>query len=274
MTATYDTPVITTEPTITQPTRTASTLKGIPLGYLFCEIRRPMRRTSLVFNLLLPAVLYLALFRTGPSNVHLPHGNFAMWMMLGIAVYGAATASTSSAASIAMEKATGWMRTMRLTPLSTVGYVITKVIAAMCTAILPVSVVGLLGLVTGAHGTWRVWVFGLLAAWGGAAVFSALGIALGLALKTDVVMHVPGLATTGLGFLGGLFLPLTGIMLTIGRYTPMYGISVISRYALNNGHNFSGGHDSLKWAFINTGCWLVGFVFWASRRFAKSADRV
>ena len=111
--------ILTDTPTAPGPTATNSVrlpprrtrLRGIPLSYLWCELRRPMRRSNLIFNLALPAVLYLALFRAGPSDANLPGGNFALWMMIGIAVYGSAAASTSAAASIAMEKASGWMRT-------------------------------------------------------------------------------------------------------------------------------------------------------------------
>ena len=57
---------------------------AISLKYLWCEMRRPFRRSTMLFNLALPAVLYLALFRT-VHTAELPDGNFAMWMMIGIA---------------------------------------------------------------------------------------------------------------------------------------------------------------------------------------------
>lgn len=274
--------ILTDTPTAPGPTATNSVrlpprrtrLRGIPLSYLWCELRRPMRRSNLIFNLALPAVLYLALFRTGPSDANLPGGNFALWMMIGIAVYGSAAASTSAAASIAMEKASGWMRTMRLTPLSTAGYVLTKIAGAMTMSILPVGVAGLLGLLTGARGTAAAWACGLGGAWASSAIFSALGLAIGLALRAEVVIHVPGLVITALAFLGNLFIPLSGTMLTIGRFTPMYGAATIARWGLTGGSSFSADHDSLGWAVVNAACWLVGFALWAARRFTKSTGRV
>lgn len=274
--------ILTDAPTAHGPAATNSVrlpprrtrLRGIPLKYLWCELRRPMRRSNLIFNLALPAVLYLALFRTGPSDAALPGGNFALWMMVGIAVYGSAAASTSAAASIAMEKASGWMRTMRLTPLSTVGYVLTKIAGAMTMSVLPVGVAGLLGLLTGARGTAAAWVCGLVGAWASSAIFSALGLAIGLALRAEVVIHVPGLVITALAFLGNLFIPLAGTMLTIGRFTPMYGAAAIARWGLTGGSSFGADHDSLGWAVVSAACWLAGFALWAARRFTRSTGRV
>ena len=245
---------------------------AISLKYLWCEMRRPFRRSTMLFNLALPAVLYLALFRT-VHTAELPDGNFAMWMMIGIAVYGAATASTSYAASISVDEANGWTRPIRLTPLSSVGYVLVKVLCAMAIALAPTLLIGLIGLLTGAHGTLRVWVIGLGAAWLSSAIFSAFGLALGLSLRPEVVMHVPGLVITGLAFLGNVFVPLSGTMLTIGRWSPAYGITALARYPLTNGIDIGGGHDSLTAALIGTFCWFAGFVFWASRRFTKSTGR-
>ena len=207
-------------PTIELPMNSTSTVRprvrqakthGIPLGYLRYELRRPFRRSALIFSVALPAVLYLALFRTGPSGGDLPHGNFAMWMTIGIAVYGGAAAATATAVGISVERASGWMRTIRMTPLGTVNYVLAKVLSAVTAATLPVAVVGVLGLVTGAQGTPTVWLTGLLTAWLGSAIFAALGIALGLTLRPDIVMHVPGLTITALAFVGGLFIPLSGL---------------------------------------------------------------
>ena len=215
--------------------------RGIPLGYLRYEFKRPFRRSSLIFTLALPMILYVALFRTGPQGADLPHGNFAMWMTIGIAIYGAAAAATAT---------------------------------AVLAATVPVTVVGILGFLTGAQGGPEVWVSGLLVAWLGSGVFAALGIALGLTLRPEVVMHIPGLTITAFAFIGNLFIPLSGTMLSIGQVTPMFGVATIARYALTDGYTFSGEHSSLGWAVFNALAWLIGFIFWASRRFARSTGRM
>ncbi|MEU1402279.1 ABC transporter permease [Streptomyces sp. NPDC005728] len=250
-----------------------SAFSGVNPTFVRYELRRRFNRQTTIFTLLLPAVLYLALYRTAPSHGTLPHGNFAAWMMIGLAVYGAAMAATSSAATISVERSAGWMRTIALSPLAPPGYLLVKVVCSVVMAAVPVAIVGVLGAVTGAHADSGVWVTSLLVAWIGAAVFAALGIFLGLALKPEVVMHMPGLTMTALAFLGNLFIPLSGTMLEISRYTPMYGVSTLARYSLTEGYTFSGEHSSLSGAVINIVAWFAAFSFMAIRRFARSTGR-
>ncbi|MEV6797605.1 ABC transporter permease [Micromonospora rifamycinica] len=260
--------------TLPPPRRTRSALGPINPIFIRYELSRRLNRQTLIFTLLLPAALYLALFRTGGTDAELPHGNFAAWMMIGMAIYGAATASTSSAATVSIERSVGWLRTIRLSPLSSTAYVLIKVLCSVIVAALPVGVVGVLGALTGAEAKPQVWVISLGVAWLGSAVFAALGIALGLALKPEIVMHMPGLTMTVLAFLGNLFIPLSGVMLTISQFTPMYGVATLARYPLTDGYNFHGEHSSLLGALINLAAWLAVFTVAAARRFADSTGRV
>lgn len=263
---------LTTAPAAAAPLRRAP-FGGVNPTLVRYELRRRFNRQTTVFTLLLPAVLYLALFHTAPQHATLPQGNFSAWMMIGIAVYGAAMAATSSAATISIERSAGWTRTIALTPLTPPGYLFVKVLSSVAMAAVPVLIIGGLGVLTGAQAPTNVWVTALLVAWLGSAVFAALGIGLGLALKPEVVMHMPGLTMTALAFLGNLFIPLNGTMLAISRFTPMYGVSTLARYQLTNGYSFAHEHSSLSGAVINLAAWLAGFSFFALRRFAKSTAR-
>ncbi|MEV0966211.1 MULTISPECIES: ABC transporter permease [unclassified Streptomyces] len=247
---------------------------GVNPTFVSFELRRRFSRQTTIFTILLPAVLYLALFRTGPDGGTLAHGNFAAWMMTGLAVYGAAMAAISSAATISIEKSTGWMRTIALSPLAPPGYLLVKVVCSVMMAAVPVAVIGVVGFATGARAEPGVWVTSLLAAWLGSAVFAALGIALGLALKPETVTHIPGLVMTALAFLGNLFIPLSGTLLEIARYTPLYGVSALARYALTDGYSFSGEHSGLAGAVLNVAAWLAVFSFMAIRRFRRSTSRL
>ena len=162
---------------------------------------------------------------------------------------------------------------MRLMPISSVGYVLSKVASAMLSAVLPVVVVGLLGWGTGAEGNLRVWILGLLTAWGGSAVFAAFGLGIGLTLRAEIVTSIPGLTTTALAFIGNLFLPLSGRVLQVGRWTPMFGVSDIARRALTDGCSLSGVHSSLTFVLLDVGGWFVLFVLLAARAYTKSSGR-
>ncbi|MEU3474883.1 ABC transporter permease [Rhodococcus sp. NPDC006774] len=249
--------------------------RGLHPTFVLHDIRRQITPQNLIFTVALPAVLYLALFRVvEPSaGVDLPHGNFQAWMMIGIAVYGASIGTISRAAGISNEKANGWLRTIRLSPLGAGGYVASRIIACQVYAAIPVIVVGILGALTGARADAIVWITGLVVAWIGSAIFSALGLVLGMLLPPEVVTHVPGVVMTGLAFLGNIFIPLSGGMLAVAQVTPLYGVATLARYAQTDGYNLDGSHASLAGALINVAAWFFGFSFSAVRRFAGATGR-
>lgn len=257
------------------PTGLGSLFSGLNITFTRHELGRRLNRQTLLVTLLLPAVLYLALYRTGGANsdTALPHGNFAAWMMIGIALYGAATASTSSAASISVERSVGWMRTIRMSPVTPTSYVLVKLLCSVVVASLPVVVVGALGSITGVRADTDVWVLGLVTAWLGSAIFAALGLVLGLTLRTEVVMHMPGLTMTALAFLGDLFIPLSGTMREVSQYSPMYGVATLARWRLTEGVTFSGEHSDLAIAAANAGAWFTVFTIFAVLRFRRSTGR-
>ena len=53
-----------------------------------------------------------------------------------------------------------------------------------------------------------------------------------------------------LAFLGHIFIPLEGVLLTIARFTPLYGLVQLSRYPLTEGRVMSGD------VLINEGLWI------------------
>ena len=61
--------------------------------------------------------------------------------MIGIAVYGAMLAATSGGAMVSIERALGWSRQLRLTPLRPIAYVAIKVLVAMLLGLTSVLVV-------------------------------------------------------------------------------------------------------------------------------------
>ena len=51
--------------------------------------------------------------------------------MISLAVYGAMIATTGGGAMVAVERALGWSRQLRLTPLNPLAYIAVKVLTAM-----------------------------------------------------------------------------------------------------------------------------------------------
>ena len=130
--------------------REAPALGGFNLTFLSIEIRRLLRnRRTVVVTLITPVVLFL-LFTSNRRAVALGGIEItAATTMVGIAVYGAMLAATSGGAMVSLERALGWSRQLRLTPLRPAAYIAIKVLTAMLLGLTSVAVVYGFGLVDG-----------------------------------------------------------------------------------------------------------------------------
>ncbi len=226
--------------------------------FLGLEIKRVVRDLSSVFFIaILPAFLYLVFgAATSYSNEPIGNGNVAMYIMIGMAAYGAATATSGIGGRAAVERMQGWGRQLALTPLPDSSYVAIKTIVAMIIATIPIGLTCVLGVLTGAEGTWRVWLYGILALVGGSIVWSLYGLCAGLLFRSEAAVGAAGGFLVVLAFLGNVFVPLTGTLLSIARFTPLYGYVALARYPLTEGYNAE-GHESVWVVTVNVTAWAL-----------------
>lgn len=111
----------------------------------------------------------------------------------------------------------------------------TKAIVAVVIAALPIALIYGLGALTGAEGSARAWVLSALIVIPGAALFALWGLVWGLAIKSESAIAVASGSTVVLAFLGNMFMPLSGALLTIAKFTPLYGYAALARYPLSGG---------------------------------------
>lgn len=234
--------------------------------YLTLETRRITRDyAGLFFIVGLPAFLYL-IFGAGQewADVQLLHGNVAMHIMVGMAAYGAVTATTGVGGSAAVERMQGWGRQLGLTPLTDRHYVALKAAVALGISALPVGLIFLLGWFTGAEAEPWVWATCALLVLLGATTFALYGLAVGLAFRSESAVSVAGGSLVILGFLGNLFFPLTGTMLTIAKFTPLYGYAALARYPIAEGGYTDAdgalGSDPLWLPITNVVVWTLIFA--------------
>lgn len=227
--------------------------------YWAIDLRRTLRDvTNIFFIVALPLIMYLV-FGSAQAYTDEPvlRGNVGAVVMVSMAVYGAVTATTTISGGAALERFQGWGRQLGLTPWSSSGYVVTKSAVAMSIASVPVLTVGLAGLLTGAEATPLMWVLSLGAAWVGSAVFAAYGLCAGMAFRSESALGVAGGSLVLLGFAGNLFIPLSGLMLEIARFTPLYGVNALARYPLTGGQIADGIADPLWLPVLNVVAWTV-----------------
>jgi ABC-2 type transport system permease protein len=257
--------------TIDATTRKVPPFGGFNTTILGIEIKRMLRnRRTIVFTLIFPAGLFFAFGGNTDWNDPVGHGNVAAYVMVSMALYAAALTAASSGATVAMERALGWSRQLRLTPLSPVVYVGIKAVVALVMGTLAVAVVNAAGLFQGkpdmAVGRWVACAVLCVVC---TLVFAALGVFVGYLVPGENAMQVLGPGLALMAFLGNVFIPIddhTSLIWHIAQWTPMFGVAEITRAPLTG---------DLPWyAVVNAVGWLAIFVLGAAWRMSKDTARV
>ncbi|QSE90262.1 ABC transporter permease [Rhodococcus pseudokoreensis] len=246
-------------------------LGGLNTTLLGLELRRLLRnRRTMIITLVMPVVFFL-IFGLNPSysGESAGNGNVSAYVMISMALYGAMIATTSGGAMVSVERASGWSRQLRLTPLSPGVYILVKVLVAMTLGLAAVGVVYLVGAFTSVHMDTSLWFTTALITWLGSAVFAAFGLFMGYLLPSENVMQILGPGLAVLGFAGGLFMPLQdgSVWASIAQFMPTYGLSQLVHAPLTG--------DAMQWTWaVNVAVWLAIFVGGAVWRFQRDTERV
>ncbi len=257
---------------LVQTARTADVVRPAPrpsmLTYGRLDLRRQLRdRFGMFFIVGLPAFMFLV-FGLG-SEDRVGSGNVAMYVMISMAAYGAVTATTGVAGSAATEQVMGWGRQLGLTPMRPLAFVATKAVIAMVVALMPVTLIFTIGALTGARGSVSDWVLAAALVWLGSALFAIYGLSMSLVFRGPNSTGIASGMIVILAFLGNVFTPMSGLLLDIGRLTPLYGYVALARFPLTEGYLASGGRDPLWLPVANVLAWTVIFsllALWGVRR--------
>jgi ABC-2 type transport system permease protein len=253
--------------------REAPGLGGFNTTVLKLEIRRLLRnRRTVIFAMVIPAIFFLLFgLNAAYANQRAGHGNVSAFIMISLALYGAVLATTSGGAMVSIERAAGWSRQLRLTPLSPAAYITIKMLTAMVLGAASVIVVYVVGMLSGKPSMpGYLWVATALSVWVGSLVFAAFGLFMGYLLPTENVMQFLGFGLMLFAFGGGLFIPLSQyphVLQDLAEYTPLYGLNQLVHAPL------LGGSVHMAWV-ANAVAWLAIFAGGAVWRFRKDTARV
>lgn len=230
--------------------------------FIGIELKRIVRNVpSMFFTAVLPAFMYVIFGGTQSyKDEPVGNGNVAMYIMISMAVYGAVTATTSIGGTAAVERMQGWGRQLGLTPLNDRRYVAMKAVVAIVIALVPIGLIYLVGALTGAKGSATAWILSAVLAIVGGAVFALFGLAIGAGFRSETAVSAAGGSIVILAFLGNVFIPLSGTMLAIAKFTPLYGVVALARYPLTEGYLQDGGRDELWQILLNVGLWAAVFA--------------
>jgi ABC-2 type transport system permease protein len=244
---------------------------GLNATLVRIELKRMLRnRRTVIFALVFPAGMFFV-FGSGDEGARsVGVGNVSAYVMVSMAMYGGALIAASAGAGVAVERALGWSRQLRLTPLNPATYVLVKAFVALVMGGLAILSVNVIGIVQGKpRMPTEVWVDCGLLTLACVMTFAALGVFVGYLVPGENVMQVLGPGLALLAFLGGLFIPLTQYspaIRDIAYWSPMYGVAEMARAPLT---------QDLPWyAVVNALAWLAVFVLGAAWRMSKDTARV
>lgn len=242
------------------------------IGYLRLELRRTLRAPGfLIFTIIMPLVMYLIFTNLGKVTGEEHADDAALYAMISIGGFGAIGALLNYGASIVTDRSSGWLRHLRLTPLSPLRVVLGKALTGMLLALPPVialcvAAAGINGVRLSA-GQWLAIVPML---WLGSAPFVLLGLGIGYLCTAQTVQPANFLAYFGFSLLGGLWLPLRTFpdwLRTIGALTPTHGYADLPLRVVDF-NDRPATSDALV-----LGGWFVVFAAFAVFAYRRSASR-
>ena len=239
--------------------------------YTRLELRRTFRnRRFFIMSLAFPAVLYFAIAgpNRGVDNLGGTGISAPVYFMVGMIGFGSMSAMLSTGARIATERAAGWNRQLRLSPLPPSAYFRAKLLNAYVVTTITIAMLYLAGAILGVRlpaGRWLEMTGLILVA---LVPFAALGIAIGHLLTPDSIGPAIGGGLGLLAFLGGTWFPITsGVMHDIAQGLPSYWLVQASHVALGGG-----GWTATGWIVV--AAWTATLSAFAIRFYRRDTQRV
>jgi ABC-2 type transport system permease protein len=239
--------------------------------YLRFEILRVLRaRRFLIFSIAFPLVLYYMI--AGPNRSEHDFGGSGisapLYIMVGLTAFGTMNTVLSTGSRIASERAVGWNRQLRLTPLSTRTYFRTKVLTAYLMAAITILLVYAAGISLGVRLSAEDWVRMTTLILIGLIPFAALGILMGHVLTVDSIGPAMGGTTAFLSLLGGVWFPITSssALHDLAEALPSFWLVQASHVSIGgNGWNGTG--------WLVMAAWTVALAALAARAYQRDTGR-
>jgi ABC-2 type transport system permease protein len=240
------------------------------LGYVRLEVRRTLRDMGFVIGGVgMPLLMYLLFTNLGVSGGD--KHDAAVYLMVGMAAYGALGAALSVGTGVAEDKAHGWLRQLRVTPLSPSRVVAGRAVTGSVVVLPAIASVLIAGaLVNGVRlAAWQ-WAATAGLLWLGTAPFTLLGLGNGYRLSAQTTGVVNVACNLGLAVVGGLWIPASlfpGWLRAVSHWTPTY------RFGQLGWSVVSGAAPGAGTVAVLAG-WLAVFAAYAVYAYRRSARTV
>ncbi|MFD5124631.1 ABC transporter permease [Streptomyces sp. NPDC058385] len=237
------------------------------IDYLRLEVRRTLRDTMFViFGVGMPVMMYLLFTNLGENDP-----GWKTISMVGMAAYGAVGSALSTGGGVAEDKTIGWLRQLRVTPMTPRQVVAGRALTGSVTVLPSIAAVLVAGgLVNGVRlDVWQ-WAAVALLLWLGSIPFTLLGLGNGYRLTAQTTGVANMVCNLGLSVLGGLWFPIAlfpGWLQSVSSYTPT------NRFA-QLGTAVADGHAPSAAAVTVLAAWLLAFGSYAVVSYRRAARTV
>ncbi|MEV7191418.1 ABC transporter permease [Streptomyces sp. NPDC093510] len=192
-------------------------------AYLRLEVRRTLRDPGYVISAIaMPVLMFLLFTNVGGDDADA----WKTQMMIGMAAYGALGAAMNTGTGVAEDKSVGWLRQLRVTPMTPREVVAGRALNGSVTVLPSIAAVFIAGgLVNGVRMDAWQWAAATLLLWLGSLPFTLLGLGNGYRLTAQSTGVVNIACSLGLAVLGGLWFPITQFpdwLRTVADYTPTH----------------------------------------------------
>ena len=237
------------------------------LTYTGYELKRTFRnKRFFYFSLGFPLLLFFTIGGSQKGTDITPGVSFTEYYMVGMAGWGAMTAVLAGGGRIAQERSVGWLRLLKLTPLSVAGYFRAKVVTSYLMALLSLALLFAAGLSLGVRLPADQWLqmAGLVLV--ALVPMAILGIILGHVLTPDSVGPVLGGLSSLFAFVGGAWFLPEGWLATVGQYIPSYWLTQAGRMTV-------AGDSWPAKGWLVIAVWTVALTVVAARVYRREETR-
>ena len=184
------------------------------VAFLRFEVLRLMRNPRYVaITIGFPVIFYSLFLHSLQPAVHIAGTPWHTYFMVSMASFGAMVAALNAGGTrLASERASGWTRQLRVTPLPAWSYITTKMAASMIIALPVICLVEVTGLlVGGVRLGLGAWALLTLVLWAGTLPFVVLGILVGFVASSETAYPLVTALMFLMSFFGGLFTPVSNL---------------------------------------------------------------
>jgi ABC-2 type transport system permease protein len=200
------------------------------------QLRRLARNKQyLFFTVLLPALftIFFTKIFGGQVTSSAQYQDYAATYMVSMMAYGALGAALGATIRIAFDRASGWLRQLRVMPVPPGSVLAVDIVVGALLTLPSLVVVALVGrFVNGVSLPLTSWVALVAVLWVGSVAFVALGLLIGLALDEKAAGGAIGIVGVVLATLGGLWVPVQvfpAVLQDVARAMPSYWYAQLGR---------------------------------------------